>query len=84
MHFVWFSALVDFFNYLVRESFCAVLSHSVLSDCATLWTVARQVPLSTGILQAKILEWVAMPFSRGIILNKGISRVFTSKGYGEN
>ena len=31
----------------------------------TLWTVARQAPLSMGILQARILEWVAMPFSKG-------------------
>ena len=28
------------------------------------WTVARQAPLSMGILQARILEWVAMPSSR--------------------
>ena len=27
-------------------------------------TVARQAPLSMGILQARILEWVAMPSSR--------------------
>ena len=32
---------------------------------ATPWTVARQVPLSMGILQATILQWVAMPSSRG-------------------
>ena len=32
---------------------------------ATPWTVACQAPLSTGILQARILEWVAMPSSRG-------------------
>ena len=31
----------------------------------TLWTVAHQAPLSMGILQARILEWVAMPSSRG-------------------
>ena len=31
----------------------------------TPWTVAYQAPLSTGILQARILEWVASPFSRG-------------------
>ena len=31
----------------------------------TPWTVACQPPLSMGILQASILEWVAMPFSRG-------------------
>ena len=30
----------------------------------TPWTVACQAPLSTGILQARILEWVAMPSSR--------------------
>ena len=31
----------------------------------TLWTVACQAPLSLGILQATILEWVAMTSSRG-------------------
>ena len=31
----------------------------------TPWTVAHQVPLSREILQARILEWVAMPSSRG-------------------
>ena len=31
----------------------------------TPWTVAYQAPLSVGILQARILEWVAMPSSRG-------------------
>ena len=42
--------------------------HLVPQSCLTLaspWTVARQIPLSMGILQAWILEWVAMPFSRG-------------------
>ena len=40
---------------------CVVLSHSVVPDSATPWTVAHQAPLSMGILQARILEWVAMP-----------------------
>ena len=31
---------------------------------ATPWTVAHQAPLSMGILQARTLEWVAMPTSR--------------------
>ena len=31
----------------------------------TPWTIACQAPLSIGILQARRLEWVAMPFSRG-------------------
>ena len=30
----------------------------------TLWTVARQAPLSIGIIQARIMEWVAMSYSR--------------------
>ena len=36
-----------------------------MSDCVAPWTVACQAPLSMGILQARILEWVAMCFSRG-------------------
>ena len=35
----------------------AVLSRSVASPSATPWTVARQAPLSMGILKARILEW---------------------------
>ena len=31
----------------------------------TPWTVAHQAPLSMEYLQARILEWVATPFSRG-------------------
>ena len=31
----------------------------------TPWTAACQAPLSMGILLARILEWVAMPSSRG-------------------
>ena len=41
---------------------CAVLSRVQLF--ATPWTVAHQAPLSMGILQARILEWVAMPSCR--------------------
>ena len=37
----------------------------VAKSCLTPWTVAHQTPLSMGILQARILEWVAMPSSRG-------------------
>ena len=40
--------------------------HSVVSDSfVTPWTVAHQAPLSMGILQVRILEWIAIPFSRG-------------------
>ena len=30
----------------------------------TPWTIAHQAPLSMGILQARLLEWVIMPSSR--------------------
>ena len=32
----------------------------------TPWTVAHRAPLSMGILQARMLEWVAMPLLMGI------------------
>ena len=43
---------------------------SVAQSCLTPggwppWTVARQAPLPVGILQARILEWVAISSSRG-------------------
>ena len=51
---------------IIMSLCCAVLSWSVMSD--SLWphglTVAHQAPLSMRILQARILEWVAYPFSR--------------------
>ena len=45
----------------------SVLSHSVMSNSffATTWPLARQAPLSMRILQTGILEWIAMPSSRG-------------------
>ena len=50
---------------LLVSSLC-VLSHSDTSDSfGTPWTVAHQAPLSMGIFQARILEWVAMPSSKG-------------------
>ena len=45
------------------------LSHVQLF--ATPWTVGCQAPLSMGILQARILEWVAMP-PPGDLPNPGI------------
>ena len=37
----------------------------------TLWTVAQPGSSVHGILQARILEWVSMPFSKGIFLTLG-------------
>ena len=44
---------------------CPVLSRLVCPTLCNPWTVAHQAPLSMGILQARILEWMAMPSSRG-------------------
>ena len=41
------------------------VSPSVVSDFATAWGVARQVPPSMGFFQVRILEWVAIFFSGG-------------------
>ena len=45
---------------LLTNRMCAMISCSVGSN-----SVAHQVPLSMRIIQARILGWVAMPFSRG-------------------
>ena len=37
-----------------------------MSNSVTLWIVAHQAPLSMGILQARILECIAMPSSRDL------------------
>ena len=44
-----------------------VCAHSLsrVQLLATPWTVALQVPLSMGFSQARLLEWVAISFSRG-------------------
>ena len=47
---------------------CVCARTLVTQSCTffvTPWTVAYQAPLSMGTLQARILEWVAISFSRG-------------------
>ena len=43
------------------------VSHSVTSNSHNSWTVTCQAPGSSdlGILQARTLEWITIPFSRG-------------------
>ena len=43
---------------------CVLSSFSCVQLFVTLWIVAHQVPLSMGILQEKIPEWVTLPSSR--------------------
>ena len=49
--------------YIALVFCCAVFSHIWLF--VNPWTTAHQARLSVGILQARILEWVSMPSSRG-------------------
>ena len=62
-------------KYNLMLTLYSLVKLSLLATCAlqlrcvllfvTLWTVACQAPLSMGILQARILDWVAFPSSRG-------------------
>ena len=49
----------------LREQAWITLSLSYVQLFATPWAVACQAPPSNGIFQARILEWVAVSFSRG-------------------
>ena len=58
-------------------NYCAVLclvAQSCLSLCNPM-DLALQAPLSMGILQARILEWVAVPSSRGSSQPKNLTQV---------
>ena len=57
--------------YLLFHNMCAKLLWSCLTFCESV-AVARQAPPSMEILQARILEWVAMPSSRGILPTQGL------------
>ena len=65
----WIFLIICLFqNFKHYRDVCAcVLSYfSHVRLLGTQWTtVARQAPLSMGILQARILEWVAISSSRG-------------------
>ena len=55
---------------------CVLSRFSHVWLCATLWTVAHQASLSMGILQARILKWVAMPSSRGLSSSRKQTQAF--------
>ena len=52
----------------------AANSFSCVHLYATLWAIAHQAPMFMGILQERILEWVAMPSSEALP-NPGIKPV---------
>ena len=68
---IYFYNVIYFINCWCYYTSLCLVAQSCLTlcnpmDCGpTSWTVAHQAPLSMGILQARILEWVATPSSRG-------------------
>ena len=64
-NFLYFTKIETITLKSVRLHFVLVLCCSVMSNSATPWAVACQAPLSMGIHQARILEWVAMLSYRG-------------------
>ena len=58
-------------NYLYYALFMWPSHFSCVQLFVTLWTVAHEAPLSMGFIQARILEWVVIPFSRGSSQPKG-------------
>ena len=59
---VWKSfKMLSFLTQNCRQTEWVIVAQSCLTH-ATPWTVARQAPLSMRILQARLLEWVAISF----------------------
>ena len=70
---------VNLYFYSTLKNACAwVVGGLVAKSCLTLaipWTVACQAPSVHGILQARILEWLAISFSRGSSLPRNRTQI---------
>ena len=75
LNFLWEVMLLIATPFLMTQDLQPLCVRSWLLSCVQLsvtpWTVTHQSPLPMGILQARILEWVAMSLSRGFY-NPGI------------
>ena len=60
---------------IVGMSVCVLSCFSHIQLIATLWAFTCQAPLSSGVLQARILAWVAMHSSRESSQPKNPNRV---------
>ena len=58
-------------QFIYCSTTCVLSCFSHVWCFVSLWAVACQAPPSMEILQARILEWVAMPSSRGILPTQG-------------
>jgi len=76
MRFLMYKKIICILIQMVVSEGCVCVSCSVLSDSTTPQTVAHQASLSMGFShgqdslsmgfsQARILEWIAIPISRG-------------------
>ena len=66
---VWLEGVTE-----TLQSQVVCVSRSIVSSSlGPPWTAARQPPLSLGILEARILEWGAIPFSRGFFPTQGLN-----------
>ena len=63
---VFFSPTLPYSKFLALKPCVLCLVAQRVQLFATPWTVAHQAPLSMGILPARVLEQVAIPFSRGL------------------
>ena len=75
---VFFSIKSEWYSSLFKHCFIVVAvvqSPNRIRLFATLYTVVPQVPLSMEFFQARILEWVAIPFSRGSAWPRDWTRV---------
>ena len=64
-HMVWIFKIENLTMSQLGSQNIFVLMLSIVRLFATLGTVSRQAPLSLGILQARILKWVTISYSRG-------------------
>ena len=84
----WSVLLPEFFCCRLLPLYCSSLFFSSLCSLScvplfvTPWTVDPQAPLSMGFSKARILEWLAMPSSRGSSRPRDWTRVFSCIGRG--
>ena len=72
-NFAFWKKVVLWYNWCIINCSCVCVCVCVCVYCVlsrvwlfvTPWTVAHQASLSMGFLQTRILQWVAIPFTRG-------------------
>ena len=63
VHKLWEPTLPAIFFFSNISVFAVLFCFSHARIFVTPWTAAHQAPLSMGILQVRIVEWIAIPFS---------------------